>query len=299
MQPDERTLESHKALVKHKIRQLGVSIKGLERTIEEQGFAEDPRIGATTHRLNFRVSELKDYEKLSNELKSCGPALSQIIGHVWFAPSYEPRQLGYPVHPNQPRHNQHASDWALFEIDPRKHERPLGEITNCVFVGHEWTRKVTSALREAREFRSLVTDVETTLALQGTIPSEELLNPPLKNNANDPTIAVAKVGRSSGLTVGFGSMCKSVKREIFDKKFYYTEQWCIIEDRRSKDQLDKTPFSASGDSGACVFDLQGRIGGLLTGGISGDEGAQDTTYVTPIDWILKGMEEDGLDISII
>ena len=298
MQPDERTLGTHKGLVKGAVEILKDDIKTLKEQAMHQGFTEDPRIEGSTGLLNSLISQQQDYEKLLKELASFDSELSRTIGHVWFAPAYGYRQLDYPVHPDQPHQNRHFRDWALFELDPRKHQRPLDEIANRVFVGDGWRIKVKYALQKAQRFRGLVQH-GTTLALRGIIPVEEVYNPPLENDENDPVIAVAKVGRSSGLTIGFGSMYKSVKREILDGQTQYTEEWCITGVRLFKDQVGISPFSAKGDSGACVFDLQGRIGGLVTGGASGNDKTLDTTYVAPIEWILKSMEENGLNLSIV
>ena len=50
------------------------------------------------------------------------------------------------------------------------------------------------------------------------------------------------------------------------------------------------PFSVKGDSGAIVFDLKGRIGGIMTAGTGLTERV-DTTYVTPMDWLLSDIKE--------
>lgn len=59
-------------------------------------------------------------------------------------------------------------------------------------------------------------------------------------------------------------------------------------------------FSRKGNSGSFVFNLQGRIGGILTGGV-GDKGRgiSDTTYVTPIEWLLEDMKVHGYDVQLV
>jgi len=50
------------------------------------------------------------------------------------------------------------------------------------------------------------------------------------------------------------------------------------------------PFSNKGDSGSIVFDLKGRIGGMITAG-AGLTDRTDTTYVTPMVWLLHDFKE--------
>ena len=55
-------------------------------------------------------------------------------------------------------------------------------------------------------------------------------------------------------------------------------EWAIL-------PYDKSDvFSAHGDSGAIIFDGQGRIGGVLTGG-AGKTDSTDVTYATPFYWL--------------
>lgn len=51
-------------------------------------------------------------------------------------------------------------------------------------------------------------------------------------------------------------------------------------------------FSYSGDSGACVLDLEGKIVGMLHSGI-GENGTfrAEITYATPMEWLLKDIKE--------
>ena len=49
----------------------------------------------------------------------------------------------------------------------------------------------------------------------------------------------------------------------------------------------REPFSARGDDGICVSDLRGCVVGMLTIGAEAGEDDMDTTYATPIDWLLS------------
>ena len=57
------------------------------------------------------------------------------------------------------------------------------------------------------------------------------------------------------------------------------------------------PFSDKGDSGSVIIDGLGRIGGLITSG-AGRKGSPDVTYATPINFLLKRMQERGLNPNI-
>lgn len=76
-----------------------------------------------------------------------------------------------------------------------------------------------------------------------------------------------------------------------------SQEWCVL-------SSISTPFSVKGDSGSIVFDLSGRIGGILNGGI-GDGHRNDITYVyvTPMEWLLedsnKHLEMFGMAVCIL
>lgn len=55
--------------------------------------------------------------------------------------------------------------------------------------------------------------------------------------------------------------------------------------------LDKYVFfSGKGDSGSVVFDLDGRVGGILDAGSGCNYLLLDLTYITPIGWIIEDIE---------
>lgn len=49
----------------------------------------------------------------------------------------------------------------------------------------------------------------------------------------------------------------------------------------------REPFSPRGGDGICVSDLRGCVFGMLTIGTEAGEDDMDTTYATPIDWLLS------------
>ena len=49
-------------------------------------------------------------------------------------------------------------------------------------------------------------------------------------------------------------------------------------------------FCERGDSGSIVFDLSGRIAGIIDGGSGNNHPSLDLAYLTPIDWIMEDIE---------
>jgi hypothetical protein len=62
-----------------------------------------------------------------------------------------------------------------------------------------------------------------------------------------------------------------------------SKEWCVLS------SISK-PFSEPGDSGSVIFDLKGRIGGIMSSGM-GLIKSVDTTYATPMDWLLNDINE--------
>lgn len=49
-------------------------------------------------------------------------------------------------------------------------------------------------------------------------------------------------------------------------------------------------FSQKGDSGSAIFDLDGRVGGILDAGSGSYYPSLDLAYITPIGWIIEDIE---------
>ena len=274
-----------------KIKQHHVTLKGIADAAKTTLRRQKPDSERFVLLENLQRQYQRDADRLGNMEASTD---ARIIGHVVFAPPFQVRPLGLPYLPD--RHNAYCTDYALIELYQSKHETPLADITNEVFVGDQWGTKLEQAYAMGPAFRGQEIPSTTTIRLRGTISPEEMYNPPLFDRGDSSTILVAKVGGRSGLTLGFSSIFKSVKREIIDGEEMDTEEWAIVGVRRNK-ELTRTPFSTAGDSGACVFDPKGRIGGILTGGV-GVDGGWDTTYVTPIQYIMNELSEYGFDVSL-
>src|SRR5947209_1502627 len=118
------------------------------------------------------------------------------------------------------------------------------------------------------------------LKLEGCIPDDDMKHPKMTDMNDEPCLIVAKRGPITGLTWGRANEVKLVRRidpEVTSK------EWCVV-------GLAGQPFSAKGDSGSILFDLKGRIGGIMTAG-AGLTNRVDTTYLTPMDWLLSDIRE--------
>lgn len=102
----------------------------------------------------------------------------------------------------------------------------------------------------------------------------------MKDENDEPCLIVGKRGRSTGVTWGTANEVMSVTRTF---SAMISKEWCIL-------SSISTPFSKKGDSGSAIFDLKGRIGGIMSSGMGLTDSA-DTTYATPMDWLLSDINE--------
>ena len=129
------------------------------------------------------------------------------------------------------------------------------------------------------------------LCLQQTVPIGELKNPKMLDQNGDPCLIVGKRGSSTGVTWGSCNEVQSIVRA----RGITTMEWCIVcgIDRRAF-----APFSEEGDSGSAIFDVSGRVAGILTAG-AGVTPTSDVTYMTPMAWLQQDMKKCGYPVEII
>ncbi|KAK3364223.1 hypothetical protein B0T25DRAFT_576540 [Lasiosphaeria hispida] len=83
---------------------------------------------------------------------------------------------------------------------------------------------------------------------------------------------------------GVSNEIQSVLRAKANGQWCYVQQWVII-------ALGDKSFCQKGDSGSAIWDLDGKIGGIIDGGSGGQIPQLDLTYATPTAWILKDIEQ--------
>ncbi|KAK1969321.1 hypothetical protein LY78DRAFT_630161 [Colletotrichum sublineola] len=171
-----------------------------------------------------------------------------------------------------------VADWCLIRLKADFHERRLSELSNRVYIAPPQSPLSRKAV--------------------GTVAASELQNPKEK-------LIVGMRGRTSDLKFGIVNQVKSVTRRPFqDGRKFLSKECCIVAVGVSGE------FTRPGDSGACVFDLNGRAVAMVTGGISREQASQggdnyglnyamDVTYATPMEWLLEDMKACGLSMEIL
>ncbi|KAF5622148.1 uncharacterized protein FTJAE_11009 [Fusarium tjaetaba] len=226
------------------------------------------------------------FEKLQEEK-------SRIIGHVLYSPKYS---LGTSI-----TGASRLRDWALVELHQDKHETVFSEIRNMVVAGPRAGIELWKVLYEEldnedqeRVEKRLPFHHTNTYDLTRTVHEFEmrLPNEASRSLENERAMVVAKFGRGTGLTFGVANQVKSVTRMPILGQEFISEEWCILGHKKRGQR--RQPFSTDGDSGSCILDMYGRIGGMLTSGkpaqLAKEEDA-DISYATPIDWLLKDINE--------
>ncbi|OHW89891.1 hypothetical protein CSPAE12_11522 [Colletotrichum incanum] len=190
------------------------------------------------------------------------------------------------------------SDWCLVQLEARCHERHLSELSNRVYIdGDDFDQRFP--------VRDTAVDVvqdrhhDRTIQVGGIVAVSELLD-------TSRTHIVGMRGQKSGLRFGLFNQVKSVVRRVYsDGPTFLSRECCVVADSADSSSI----FTKKGDSGACVFDLEGRAVGMVTAGIErgdllqgnddyGLDRAVDVTYVTPMEWLLADMKACGLSMEI-
>lgn len=142
---------------------------------------------------------------------------------------------------------------------------------------------------------------------ENAVLSSEIVPDSETMNFKDDQRIVGKVGAKTGLTFGIVNEVKSVTRSLeLKEKSQKSEAWeiCVINPVTASTRSEgrtQTVFSATSDSGAAVWDLDGRVLGILGGGLGQSEedgGRADTTYVTSIDRIIQDLATSGITATL-
>jgi hypothetical protein len=134
-----------------------------------------------------------------------------------------------------------SRDWALIRLDQSKFPDP---IMNKVLVDRQ----------------SLATVSLTQMDLRNDFVI--LREPKSREFAHGPSqsFRVAKYGARTRLRFGLTSEIKAVLKTTLGRMTGTTWKWIVVGSE------DERPFTMGGDSGSCVFDMQGRAVGLVTQG---------------------------------
>ena len=213
-----------------------------------------------------------------------------VLGYVEFAPlrgtakSKNPEEQG-------PRRN-----WALIRIDQNKFQGP---VTNVVDIetgnAKDVYQYVLATQRKGRLAGPYcMQSLDGKLRLEKTVPISELKKPKTLDEDQNPCPFVGKRGGATGMTWG---CCNELKSVLLEEDNTWSMEWCVVPGimhRRCR------TFSEPGDSGSAVFDVSGRVVGIIHAGAAGPgmRPSLDTTYVTSMEWLQEDMKTCGYSVEI-
>lgn len=244
-------------------------------------------------------AHLRDLQQLTE------PA-SRTFGHVLYSPPYEIRNGRSSAERNSAR-DQWVSDWALISLHADSHQARLDDLRNKVFIaGYRLEMSISPPL-STRDSGSLTSLFKGNCSVQlssDIIPENAMKAPKLFDTGQmcfneKPAMLVGKVSKGSEVDLGWANAPMSLVRYPSAGLDLTGEEWCIVgaEVYRKSTRL---PFSTGGDSGACVWDIEKRIGGMMTAGLVNNYGGpMDVTYATPMERLLEDIKSRGFDVSLV
>ncbi|KAF5532941.1 hypothetical protein FMEXI_12129 [Fusarium mexicanum] len=259
--------------------------------------------GSSTPVSDKRVKYLRGYKvELESSLKRLEPfesMESRTIGHVLFSP-----KLG--LSSSSPARFR---DWALIELNQKKHQTPVEKLANKVpetlhalFADPEfmlWQYVIPGRKRMHFALAGCNTFTQT-----GVMPEAEMRCPDFefkvtgKTAVDEEFMRVGMYGSASGVSHGVTNTAKSVVRRFLGGVPMVSEEWCIL---GSIQHEKRKHFSKQGDSGASIMADDGRVVAILTCGGSGvsgcNRGIHDVSYATPIEWLLEDIRGHGYDVE--
>ncbi|WQF82059.1 Putative peptidase S1, PA clan [Colletotrichum destructivum] len=255
------------------------SVKVLRGEGKAEGESHDDKIITECQRNVNEISAVLQHFTLREALEA------RVLGDVAYASEYAVGSSG------------HLSDWCLIRLRADSHERRLSELSNRVYIdGRELESHFGALVLCIKDL-----DHDGTLHIQGIVAASEFQKPTRSCRI------VGMSGRTSGVTFGEVNQVKSVVRRVaHDGTPLISREFGVVAERMQK----YDHFAGKGDSGACVFDLKGRVVGMVSGGIKREEVLNedhdyihnlpaDVTYFTPMESILADMEACGLSMEIV
>ncbi|KAH0434756.1 hypothetical protein CcaCcLH18_05196 [Colletotrichum camelliae] len=225
----------------------------------------------------------------------------------------ESRTFGHLTYARQGS-NGRATDWALIRLDADKHERSLDTIQNQVPIGPGVDNGYNHGYDDSEEYGRVsffFPPKDGIHTLRGILPVANIQEPGSEDPTREGAICFGKVGHGSGLTFGLANQALSILRRPIastkDERDLGEEDDSIhlsLAVLSKSEVYGMRPFTRSfgtaGDSGACAWDLDGRVAGMVTAGSMWDleDRWTNVTYVTPMEWILEDMRECGLEATL-
>jgi len=208
-------------------------------------------------------------EALDKNLQTFQKDHNHVMGHI------APISTGNP--------DNYMANWCVYEVSSSKINDFSG---NVVDLGRricpKWfTRAMNPNIKNAHKF---VYPIDRQVLLWDIIPIAEMNKPLMIDKKGSLRLMVFKRGSVTGM----GNEIMSYTRTCG----LTTKAWPIL----GCEKFNSVPFSKRGDFGAVVADARCRMGGLLTGGSGNGIWSEVTnvTYITPLEFLLKNMEENGV-----
>ncbi|TFY58856.1 hypothetical protein EVG20_g7999 [Dentipellis fragilis] len=205
----------------------------------------------------------------------------RVIGEVFWSPP-----ISFSTDPGK-----YTLDLAVIKIDAGKLDN--GNYRgNCINFGKKYSKEQLMQkvyINPSNKVSFKVHDGGF-MRLRDHVPESALVDPPTRDERDDKCLIVFKNGSKSGLTFGKAEHITSVTRQCSFGVYHESREWPVIPSYPIL-PVDKhsLAFSYKGDSGSCVADVFGRIGGIITSGTynPNTSALADVTYVTPITFIMK------------
>ena len=210
----------------------------------------------------------------------------RIIGHVCLS---SPHLGGENIHSQE----KWFRDWALIELNPWKYTN-FSSLQNAVYI-EKWPRELRDYLAKderAQQYWRYNHNVGLR-PLKGVVSVDELQAPPMRDPDDNPCLIVLMVGRTTTkATVGYtNSIASQVRRpSTYD---IHSKELIVI-------PAGEEAVSKPGDSGSALFDVYGRVCGLVSAGLGSPLGRLDVTYATPMEWVLKDVSAElGEEVELL
>ncbi|EFX04333.1 hypothetical protein CMQ_1261 [Grosmannia clavigera kw1407] len=254
-----------------------------------QSARQDPNVEP----VDIQLAELllRNASGWKRTVDSLQPIDNRVVGEVFFSPP-----IGKAYDSNKVNPGTFTRDWCLVRMDLSKfpgQQMPQ----NVVDLRHrDWTQmQMTRLLNPHPQSPHKFTFPEGgLLRLSGVIPMEDLCKPNMLDKNGEECLLVGKRGSASGLTFGTANEIKSVVRVYRGLEDFMSREWLVVGFNK------RNAFSKKGDSGSVIFDMHGRVGGLLVAGSLAGSSTYDVTYAIPMAQLLADINEHmGYEVKMV
>lgn len=274
--------------------ELNIEVKGVEACIQERTTKmKDPSKQAETLAHPKKIVELN--KQFLQDINKRKEPRSRSFGEVHFSPPIlcAGKELW-------------IQDWSLIKIHSEVFsENPSNTIDLGTDLGPERLDHMLNCHHHSTlRFRF---PPDGKLKLHGITPMSEIRSPSVFDPYGNPCLFVGKRGRTTQMTWGYSNEPPSLinMRSVYGANATEPvgQAWSIfpfVSDTRLMEPFQIEPFSATGDSGSAIFDVTGRVGGILFGGSANQVDRYDVTYAMPMEWLRREISRQcGFEIALL